>query len=212
MMLFAATVVLATAAVARPLPFGGIPGGTPAPSPTKTSKTPAPNSAANASPTTSPLACSGGKTVSSVPLYGADVDVGWDEMVNGRLVRHKGYPPGWAPDVVYGIRSPTTGEWTIFGWFLLRRIPAGVCAGSFHAGPCPTLGLETRALCGQDFAGKPVDRWPGKSEVNAFKLYHRGMSARRNPAFRDDGTARMIANDPELAAAWKEWSALHPGR
>jgi hypothetical protein len=211
-MLVAATAVLATAAAAQPAPFGGIPAGTPSPSRESASKTPVPSSAGNAAATTSPLACSGGKTVASVPLYGADVDVGWDETVGGRLVRHKGYPPGWAPDVVYGIRSPTTGKWTIFGWFLLRRIPAGVCLGSFRAGPCPTLGFESRALCGEDFAGKPVDRWPGKPEVNAFKLYQRGMSGRRNPAFRDDGTAKMIAADPELAAAWKEWSELHPGK
>ena len=209
MMLLAATVILAWTAVEPPPPFGGIPGGT-AP-PAKTSKTSTPKSSGDTA-TASRLACSGGKTVSSVPLYGADVDVGWDETVHGRLVRHEGYPPGWVPDVVYGIRSPTTGQWTIFGWFLLRRIPAGVCPESFRAGPCSALGLETRALCGEDFAGKPVDRWPGKPEVNAFKLYHRGMSGRRNPAFRDDGTAKMIESDPELAAAWKEWSALHPER
>ena len=208
MRILAATVFLAAAAVAPPPPFGGIPGGTPAPSRTKPSAIPAPAPAGNAAPS---LACSGGKTVSSVPLYGADVDVGWDETVNGKLVRHKGYPPGWVPDVVYGIRSPTTGKWTIFGWFLLRRIPAGVCLESFRAGPCPTLGLETRGLCGQDFAGKPVDRWPGKAEVNAFKLYQRGMSGRRNPAFHDDGTAKMITSDRELEAAWKEWSTRHPG-
>jgi hypothetical protein len=209
MIFLAATVILAWASVAPPPPFGGIPGGTPAPHPAKTSKTSTPNSAGDAA-TASSLPCSGGKTVSSVPLYGADVDIGWDETIGRRLVIHKGYPPGWTPDVVYGIRSPTTGRWTIFGWFLLRRIPAGVCTGSFHAGPCPTLGLETRGLCGEDFAGKSVDRWPGKLEVNAFKLYQRGMSGRRNPDFRDDGTARMIASDPELAAAWKKWSALHP--
>ena len=210
MKLLSATVFLAAAAAAPPPPFGGIPGGTPGPPRTKTSTTPT-SPAGDAASTALPLACSGGKTVSSVPLYGEDVEVGWDETIGGKLVRHRGYPPGWVPDVVYGIRSPTTGKWTIFGWFLLRRIPAGVCLESFRAGPCPTLGPETRALCGKDFAGKPVDRWPGKPEVNAFKLYQRGMSGRRNPAFHEDGTAKMIANDPELEAAWREWWARHPG-
>jgi hypothetical protein len=205
MKLLASTVFLAASAVAPP--FAGIPGGTTAPPRTKTSTSPNPNPGGNAATS----ACSGGKTVSSVPLYGEDVDVGWDETVNGKLVRHRGYPDGWVPDIVYGIRSPTTGKWTIFGWFLLRRIPAGVCLESFRVGPCPTLGLETRALCGKDFAGKSVDRWPGKPEVNAYKLYQRGMSGRRNPAFRDDGTAKMIASDSELEAAWKEWRTRHPG-
>jgi hypothetical protein len=209
MRILASTAFLAAAAVAPP--FAGIPGGTPAPPPTKSSTSPNAKTAGNAGTSTSALPCSGGKTLSSVPLYGADVDVGWDETVNGKLVRHKGYPPGWVPDIVYGIRSPTTGQWTIFGWFLLRRVPAGVCLESFRVGPCPTLGLETRALCGKDFAGKSVDRWPGKPEVNAYKLYQRGMSGRRNPAFRDDGTAKMIASDPELEAAWKEWWTRHAG-
>jgi hypothetical protein len=203
MKFLASTVVLAAIAVASPPPFGGIPGGTRS-SAAKPTRAPTPASTSAAS-----VPCAGGKTIASVSLYGADVEVGWDESVNGRLVTHQGYPPGWVPDIVYGIKSPTSGKWTLFGWYFLRRIPAGVCLASFGAGPCPTLGLETRDLCGKDFAGKPVDRWPGKPEVNAFKLYQRGISGRLNPAFNEDGTAKMIALDPELEAAWAKWWLHH---
>lgn len=206
MRFLALTVLLGALAAAPSPPFGGIPGGARAPG-AKPERARPPGDAPPSS-----LPCSGGKTVASVPLYDAGVEVGWEETVRGRLVRHVGYPAGWAPDIVYGIRSPASGKWTLFGWYLLKRIPAGICIESFGAGPCPAPGLETRHLCGKDFAGKPVDRWPGKPEVNAFKIYHRGLSGRRNPAFNEDGTAKMIALDPELRRAWQAWSAIHPAR
>lgn len=179
-----------------PPPFGGIPSSPPPPAPPPSS-TPA---------TDASLPCSGGKTVASVPLY--SIEVGWDEVTaDGKLVKHGGYPADFHPRVVYGIKTPS-GKWTIFEWFYLRRIPAGVCLGS-DVKPCATLGLETRALCGKDYAGKPVDRWPGKQEVNFWKLYVEGMTSRKDPAFTDSGIAKKIAAEPDLAAAWKTWAGRY---
>jgi hypothetical protein len=138
----------------------------------------------------SKLPCSRGVTVPSVPLYASGISVK--------------YPAGYVPNVVYGIKSPG-GSWRIFDFYLQEVVMAGTCLGSWSGVPCSTLGLETNALCGKDLAGKAVQRWPGKPEVNVFKIYQRGMTSAKNPAFTDDGKNRLFLTDPSLVTAWKSW-------
>lgn len=157
-----------------------------------------------ATATASTTPCNGG----SFPQYNSDCAVGYVDS-GGHF--HAGYPPGYTPQILGAMPSLDGMHWSVFEVYYLDHIPAGMYLPSWSFKPFTGANpIETRSMCGVDFAGKKVHRVPGIKEVNMVYFYRVGAGPNTNPGFENGFNKAYLSTHQYAHAAMNSFMSVHP--